>query len=247
MWAVVLFFGLGAAIDPLRFGLTALMVSRSRPALHLLAFWLGGMTAGIGVAMAVLVLLRDMALGVIHDAAAAVERLTSSFTILEGGRLQITIGVLALLVAAFLVVRHRTRIPLHAGATSALAVEQRKPNALARLFAGFQAVLSRGFVFGAFAAGLGMATPPAECLIVLTAIMASEAAIGAQISAFIAFTLLLLAVVEIPLVAYLAVPRQTETVMMNLDRWVRTYRPQITQTMLFVGGIAFVAQGLGRL
>jgi len=248
VWAAVLLFGLGTAIDPLRFGLTALLVSRPRPAVNLLAFWLGGMTAGIGVATAVLLIMRDFALDLYKGASASFQSATSSVTIFAGGRLHVSIGVLALLLAAFLVVRQRTRVPVHAGGSSPLAVlEPCKPSAMARVSAGFEAVMERGFVWGAFVAGLGMATPPAECLLVLTMIMASGAAVSVQFSAFVTFILLLLAVVEIPLIAYLAVPGKTEIVMRYLDGWIRAHRPQITQTILIVAGVAFVVQGIGRL
>ncbi|OSC39381.1 GAP family protein [Mycobacterium decipiens] len=247
MWVAVLFFGIGNSLDPLRFGLTALLLSRPRPVANLLAFWLGGITAGIGVATAVLLLLREVALGLLEDAASAFESAQSSVAILAAGRLQITLGVLALLVAAVLRARHQARVAVHSGGAPALAPQPSRPNPLARLMSNLQDMLDRGLIWGAFAAGLGSATPPAECLIVLTAIMASGAPVGVQFSAFVAFTLLLLAVVEISLVAYLAVPRKAEAVVMQLDRWVRAHRPQITQTVLIVVGIAWVVQGIGRL
>ncbi len=247
VWAAVLFFGLGTAIDPLRLGLTALVISRPRPLLNLFAFWLGGMTAGIGLATAVLLVMRDVALGAIRDAAALVEDFRSSVVIFSGGRLQITLGVFALLFALILAAREKSRVPVPAGAGPVLAPEPSAPNAFARLSTRFHGMLERGFVWGAFAVGLGSATPPVECLLVLTIIMASGAAAGAQVSAFVAFTLLVLVLVEIPLVAYLAVPQKTEAVVAVVDRWIRAHRRQITQTMLVVAGIAFIVQGVTKL
>ena len=62
MWSAVLVLSLVVAMDPVRIGITALMLSRPRPMLNLFVFWLGGMTAGITVALVVLRCLRELAL-----------------------------------------------------------------------------------------------------------------------------------------------------------------------------------------
>ena len=90
MWATVFVMALGMATDPLRMGMVFLLMSRPRPVPNLLAFWLGGMTAGIGVAMAVLLVLRDFALVVMKN-------LTSTVGGFMSGRTELAIGVLALL------------------------------------------------------------------------------------------------------------------------------------------------------
>ena len=48
-----------AAIDPVRIGITALLISRPRPMLNLVALWVGGMAAGIVAALGALLFLRD--------------------------------------------------------------------------------------------------------------------------------------------------------------------------------------------
>ena len=62
VWGAVLVMALTAMVDPLRIGITVLVVSRERPMLQLLAFWLGGMAMGFTVGLGVLFLLRDFAL-----------------------------------------------------------------------------------------------------------------------------------------------------------------------------------------
>ncbi len=66
MWTMVLLLGLGMAIDPAHLGLAVVMLSRRRPMLNLFAFWVGGMVAGVGIALAVLVFMRDVALAAIQ-------------------------------------------------------------------------------------------------------------------------------------------------------------------------------------
>ena len=59
------------AIDPARLGLAVVMLSRRRPMLNLFAFWVGGMVAGVGIALAVLVFMRDVALAAIQGVVSA--------------------------------------------------------------------------------------------------------------------------------------------------------------------------------
>ena len=61
MWSAVLVLSF-SAMDPVRIGITALLISRPRPMLNLLAFWLGGMAAGITMALVVLLWLRELSL-----------------------------------------------------------------------------------------------------------------------------------------------------------------------------------------
>ena len=59
MSSAVLVLSLLVALDPVRIGITALLISRPRPMFNLFAFWLGGMAAGITTALIVLLFLRD--------------------------------------------------------------------------------------------------------------------------------------------------------------------------------------------
>jgi hypothetical protein len=247
MWGVVLVLALSASADPLRLGFTLLLMSRPRPMLNLLAFWLGGMTAGIGVAMAALILLRDTALVAIHNVESTIENVRSTVAIFTGGRLQITLGLLALLFAAGLSVRERVQVPIRGGDASALALQPGTPTAFSRLSARVQGMLECGFVCAAFVVGLGQATPPVDTALALAVIMASGAAIGVQVSAFVAFTVEVLAVIEIALVSYLIAPNKTEAVMLQLQNWIRTRRRRISITMLAVAGALFVVKGIGSL
>ena len=62
MCSAVLVLSVVAAMDPVRIGIAALLISRPRPMLNLLAFWLGGMAAGIAAPLVVLLFLRDFTL-----------------------------------------------------------------------------------------------------------------------------------------------------------------------------------------
>ena len=246
----MLYMGLVMATDPVRFGLALVLVTRRRPMLNLLAFWLGGMVAGIGLAIAVLVVARDVALLAIKTAISELAEVRSAVVIFTGGRLQVTLGVILLMVAANLVARERARarVPVGVGDSPRVALQPGRPGLIARLGACTHNMLAcGGFVWPAFAAGLVTSAPPIETVAALTVVSASGAAIATQFSAFLVFIVLVLAVIEIPLVAYLAIPHKTEAVMLRLDQWLRAHRPRITLTMLVGAGVILLAQGMASL
>jgi len=81
----------------------------------------------------------------------------------------------------------------------------------------------------------------------LTIIMASGAAIGTQFSAFLVYTVMVLAVIEIPLVCYLGAPEKTQAVMVRVQNWLRVRRARISQAALGVSGVVLMVQGVGSL
>lgn len=248
---MVLYMGFGMALDPARLGLALVMLARKRPMANLFAFWLGGIAAAAGVALAVLVIARELAVVVIHSAAAIAQDFRETTVILSGGRLQIIVGVTILALAIRSIARSRAQagipVPVTGPGMPTLVLEQRPPGLMARASARMQEMLNCDVVWPAFLVGIATSVPPLESLIALTFIMASGAGIGTQLSAFFAFVLLVLAVIEIPLIAHLTVPQKTEQVMLRIQNWVRTYRRQMTLTILFGVGCIFLAQGVAAL
>jgi hypothetical protein len=244
MWTAVIVFGLGLAADPLRLGLVAVVLARQRPMRNLVAFWLGGMVASIGLGLAVLIIFRGVALTAIEHMVSTLGNLRSSIVILDGGGLQVTLGVLILLLSAGLVARQRVREGAGATATPLMPVRQGPPNSLVRLAGRSRQLLTQGAVWPSFLVGLGSATPPVECAMLLTVIMASGAAITTQLTAFVVFTFLVLALVEIPLITYLATPRRTEAVMLRLNGWLCTHRRRMVQAMLALTGVVLLVTGV---
>ena len=237
----VLVLALFAAIDPVRLGIAALLVSRPRPMRNLLAYWFGAMATGITAVVGLLILLDDFAPTFMQSVSAALSSSTAR-------QAQIAIGLFALPVAALIAVgfsARRAQVPMGDGDPSAQVLPQRKPNALARLFGRLQGLLEGGPLWVAFVVGLGHG-PPAEAYpVVLAVITASGSAIGTRVSATIIFMVGLLAVVEIPLVSSLAAPARTQVVMLQLHDWVRTRRRRIFATMLAAVGVMLVATGVG--
>jgi hypothetical protein len=207
---------------------------------NLLAFWLGGMTTGISMAMAVLIVLRDFALVVMQNVTSTVGGFVS-------GRTEVAIGVLVLLAAVHVATRQRKPVPVGGGDAPAPALQPSTPTVFSWLSARARRMLTGDFIWPAYLAGIGSVTPLVESVVVFTIIMASGAAIGVQVGAFVAWTVVVLAIVEIPLVSYLVTPDKTQAMMLRLQNWIQAHRRQIFQVGLVSLGVMFVLKGVGSL
>ncbi len=239
-----------AALNPVRLGLALLMISRPRPGPNLFAYWIGCLTVCVPELLVPVLLLHfTPLLGSFAHAPAASTR---SATL---GHIQIGVGVLGLTIAGVLLVRSLTR---QQESAADLNTQFTIPRLLRRgqddsptNTSGFRRVLHRihdawdnGALWVAWMVGL-VSVPIDGILIILAIIVASRAAIVTQLSASLAFILVMYAVVEMILVGYLAAPARTEAALRRLHNWVRTYRWQIMVTLLTVVGTSQLAEGFG--
>jgi hypothetical protein len=244
VWGAVLVMALAAMVDPLRIGITVLIVSRSRPVLQLLAFWLGGLAMGLTVGLGVLFLLRDVAQKIIGD----LESTTATSTV---GLVQLAIGVLALLLAAMVAMRFpvRRRAPAATpdGEPPAVAVPTPPPpTTLSRLSTRAGDAMQGGRLWVAFVAGAWLATP-LQYIAALTAILASGAPAGTQAVAVVGYHVVALAFAEIPLVGQLVAPEKTQAVILRVHDWVLPRRRRLVAVIIAVVGIFLVINGIGSL
>ena len=243
VWGAVLVMALAAMADPLRIGITALIVSRPRPVLQLLAFWLGGLVMGFAVGLGVLFLLRDLALDFIND----LESTTATSTV---GLVQIAIGVLALLLAGMIALRFpaRRRVPVSVPdvEAQASALQPSTPTASSRLSKRAGDAMQGGSLWVAFVAGAWLATP-LQFVAALTAILASGASAGTQVVALVVYHVVALAFAEIPLLSQLVAPDKTQAVMLRVHDWVLPRRRQLIAVILAVVAIFLVVNGIGSV
>jgi hypothetical protein len=260
----VLAIALLEALNPVRLGITLLVVSRPRPVQNLLAYGVGSLTACIATLVVPVTLL--------HGTPTFRSFAQDLATISTVRHIQIGIGVLALSIAALMTVRslmrarQRAHLPTPGGNTSTLVLDSNTPPAISRLLGRMQdapteggsairRLLGRvhnawenGSLWVAFMIGIGLAgTPPDVVLFVLAIIVPSGAAIGTQLSAVIVFAVGMLAVVEITLVSHLAMPAKTQAVLRLLHDWAWAHRRQIVVVMCTVAGVSLVAQGMGSI
>ena len=216
-------------VDPLRIGVTILVISRPRPVLQLLAFWLGSLAMGMAVGLGALFLLRGLVLKLMQEVPGAGDGSTVALV-------QIGVGVLALLIAALIAMGFPRRT----------LARQPKNTVLSRLTARAGDALRGGSLWVAFLAGVALATP-LQYVAALAAILVSDAVAAAQVGALIVYHLVVLAFAEIPLVSSLIAPATTYTFMLRLHDWVIVRRRQLTAVIvatigafLFVNGVSGV-------
>ena len=226
------------AMDPVRIGITALLISRPRPMLNLLAFWLGGMAAGITVAVVVLLCLRELSLSVMRV-------VVSAFSSPIVAHIQVAAGVLAVLIAARFWAHQRAPVPVSSGEAS-IAVLQRNAAIGSRQLS-IRGRLEGESLVVPFVAGIGLATPPVEYLAAITVILASTATAAAQVGAALTFTVVAFTVVEIPLIGYLATPAKTLAVVQRLNDWISARRHAIPALAVGACGVLLVVTGMGKV
>jgi hypothetical protein len=247
MWATMLALALWVASDPTRLVIVVVLMSRPRPRHNLLAYWLGGVAAGIAPGLGVFVLLlvlRDSLPMVMEDVRSTVARFT-------GGYFQIAVGVLALLIAALVSAgfpaRQHAGVPTCGGAPSAPVQQPTTLTAFSRLTARVRRALQGGNPWVAFVIGLVSTMPPLDYLVVLLIIVSSGAAIGTQLSAVVMFTVVVLALVEVPLVSYLVMPAKTQVAVLRLHNWALAHRRRILIVVPAVAGVMLVTAGIGSI
>jgi hypothetical protein len=238
MSSAVLVLSLLVAMDPVRIGITALLISRPRPMLNLFAFWLGGMTAGIATALVVLIFLRDYALSLMREVGSASSSPTVAY-------IHVAIGVLAVLIAARIWARQRAPVPVTGGDSSVLVIEPDTATRSSRL--SIRGQLEGGSLVVAFVAGLALATPPVEYLAAMVAILASGATSVEQLGAAVMFTIVAFTVVEVPLLTYLATPAKTLAVVRRLNLWINERRQAIPVIVVGAIGVLLMVTGMGKV
>jgi hypothetical protein len=247
------------ALDPVRLGLTLLLISRSRPAQNLLVYWVGCLTLGLLLLLVPILVLHFTPTfsTFAHDLANPATSASSTVHYLEIAAGVIVLSIAALMGSRFFA-RRRALPPARSADTSTLMVDSDPLNPISRLLgrggsgSAIRRPLSRadnawesGSLWVALAIGFFAAPNPSMVIFGLTTIPTSGAAIGMQIGAAIVFVFETLALVEIILVGSLVAPIKTQALLRLLHDWARAYRRQILVAMLALVGLALVAQGMG--
>ena len=210
MLITILVMAIAVSLEPFRIGMKVLMLNRPRPMLQLLAFLCGGFAMGMTVGVVVLFVLRRRLLE------------SAYFTL---PRVQIFIGVLALLAAAVVIMK-------------------RSPAAgPGQLAARAQRLVTGRSLWVAGVAGLGIALPSIDYLAALAVILASGAAALTQVGAVLMFNVVAFALVEVPLLAYLMAPQATRASMEALHDWIRSRRRIEVATLLAGVGCVLLIVG----
>lgn len=228
MWTTLLIMAVAVSLEPVRVGMTVLMLNRQKPIQQLLAFLAGGYAMGIGVGIAALTVLRvTPGLGSEKLSVPAV---------------QAGIGAMALVVAAVLAtrigVRDKAVAPLvTVGADGAPPDQPAPPTVRDRLVGRVRALAVGKSLWVAGFSGLGMALPSVDYLAAMAVIHVSGVSHQEQFAALVAFNMVAFAMVEIPLVSYVVAPRRTLAAMSALHVWVRSRTRRDVAVILALVGL----------
>jgi len=265
MWGSVLIMALLIALNPLRLGLTLLLISRPRPVQNLFAYWVGNLTSGIPIVVIPLTLLH-----VTPMFESFAKNVATSTTVRH---IQIGAGVFALSMAALMTVRFLARpqekvnsraglqsadgngSPLGPGSNHPVPISRMLDrardasteggSAIRRLLGRAHNAWESGSLWVAFVIGLANFPAPDVILMVLAIIVASGTAVATQVSAALVFVVGVLAVAEITLISYLATPTKTQAGLRQLHDWAWAHRRKILVALAVTGGISLVANGMG--
>ncbi len=145
-------------------------------------------------------------------------------------RVQIVVGIMALVIAVIV-------------ATTALRGRLELPRTATRA----RRLLNGSSLWIAGIAGLGIALPSFDYLAVLAVILASGVTPTTQFGALLMFNVVAFALVEIPLICYLAAPEKTRTLMVALNDWIGSRRRREVAALLAGVGCVLVAAGFAGI
>ncbi|AQT80395.1 hypothetical protein B1R94_15655 [Mycolicibacterium litorale] len=242
MWTTVLLLGLAVSIEPARVGSVALLLTKKRPARHLLVFLCTGLGISLSVGLAVLFVFHHSFLG---DS-------FLSHPDFNPALIQIGIGVFALLLAAPLasnlsLPQFARRPSVETSPVDAAALVLADPPAPGRM----KRLLTRirGFVqgdsswFSGFV-GVALAMPSVDYMALLVLIIASKTSPLAQASALMTFLLITSAVVILPLLSFLVAPGKTRAWVQRFNEWIRTRTRRHAAAFVAVVGTVLIGVGL---
>jgi len=253
-----------SGFNPVRLGITLLVISRPQPMQNLFVYWVGCLVASVLFLLLPLFLLHATPLlgSFANDLATPTTGASST-----ARHVQIGLGVLILLGATVIVVRslttsRRAKQP-KADAKSAMAVNSASPigvsrpvenerndstadgSAVRRLLRRGRNAWENGALWVSFVIGLYTGPGIDGAIYVLAIIVPSGATVAAQFGAAIMFVLVMLAIVEITLVSRLVTPSKTYKVIQVLHDWAQAHGRKLLVAMLAVIGVAMLSQGLG--
>ncbi|WP_109750971.1 GAP family protein [Mycolicibacterium fortuitum] len=235
MWSTVLVMAVVAAVDPLRIGVVAFMLSRSRPVRLLLPFFLFAFTANVAVGAAVVFGFKNV---------------TG-----DGGQtmppgLEIGIGIAALAIGALsitgvlerLVMRVRTRRSAPVADPEADA-----PPGLSKLPGGMQTALRGEAPWAAGLLGLINGFPTPYYLAAMAAALTSGAAVTEQMAAMVVFNLVGFLAAIIPLISFLVAPSATRSAVERIYEWMGIHHRLVVAVIAGAVGVYFLVTGISHL
>ena len=233
MWSTVLVLAAVAATDPLRIGVVAFMLSRSRPRRLLLPFFLVAFIANVVVGAAVVFVFK---------------RTTGDG---DGPGmppgLEVGIGCLALLIAVLSVTGVLERLVLWLRRRRSPTASAPTGDALSKLPAGLQTALRGESPWAAAVLGLINGFPTPYYVAAMAAVLTSGAVATVQMAALVAFTLVSFLAALIPLISFWVAPAATRSAVSRVYAWMGSHHRLVVGVIAGTVGVFFLTTGLRHL
>jgi hypothetical protein len=216
----VFVFALTAALNPTLLTATTVMLLLPSPKRLLLGYWVGAMTTGITVGLAL-----------VHWMNGSGSVNTTKHTVAPA--VDIVLGALALLVA----------VVVGTGRTARKQGQEKGPKKAPR----WQQTLGRGSARSTFVVGVLLSFPGASYLASLTEIHRQQLAGSEVVLTVLAVNLIMLVLLELPLIGYAVAPEWTPAKIEQFKGWLaRNGRHAITIGAAVIG-VALIVRGLVNL
>ncbi len=243
MWSTVLFMAVIESIDPVRFGLTAYLLSRPRPVRLLLAFFVGGFSSNVVVGCVVLFATRNVDTGDGRYLSAPME---------------IALGVLFVLVGALVYsglparLLHRLRARRTDSVDEDHSADDGPPAlesvpGIARLPEPIRRVLRADTPVVALGLGLASGWPTPYYFAAIASILIADPSPQIQVSAIVAFCLVAFTAALIAVACFWLAPEATRDRVDRAYNWTRAHHRLVLSVILAVIGLYFIGEGLRHL
>lgn len=222
--------------EPTRIGLLPLLLSRPRPLMQLAFYLVGSMTVNISFGLLVLFVFHRNPFGASPS---------------TGGKAQIIVGVLAILVASAMTLRavkSRRAVAGQAGAAEASPSDAGKPRGADRFSQSVRNILGKGrspWLAGLIGAGVGL--PSVDYLAVLMIIATSGASHAQQAAVLVASAFVGSLVIIAPLIGYLIAPAKTLDTIARFGEWTRSRSQFEYAALLAFAGAMLIGIGWSHL
>jgi hypothetical protein len=218
-------FALTAALNPTLLAAVTLMLTLERPKRLLLGYWLGAILTTITWGL------------VLVFAVSGSTASTTKHTVSPA--IDITLGAL-ILVMAFVVATgrdHRRRARM----------ERRREKATEKPVPRWKRTLSKGSARDTFVIGILLSFPGASFIAGMDQLSKQKIGTTATVLAVIAFGLIELLILEVPLVGYTVRPEWTEAAVKRFSDWLSRRGGRVALIGAFVVGALLIIRGLANL
>jgi hypothetical protein len=219
-------FALTAALNPTLLAAVTLMLTLERPKRLLLGYWLGAVLTTVTWGLV-------LVFAVSGSSTASTTKHTVSPII------DITLGAL-ILVMAFVVATGRDR-------RRRARMERRREKATERPPPRWKRTLSNGSARDTFVIGILLSFPGASFIAGMDQLSKQKIGTTATVLAVIAFGLIELLILEVPLVGYTVRPEWTEAAVKRFSDWLSRRGGRLALIGAFVVGALLIIRGLANL